>query len=115
MTASQGTLRISQHRLTPQLKAAKRATAYDPDVASDGLTVDTPSGPVDLVAVERVQEGRLTPVTLADVRYAVAQLPDGLANRVEPLAAGLGITRDGVERAYERHKQAVRIQAESAA
>lgn len=111
MTTGPGALRLAQPRMTSHLKAAKRLAAYDPDLSSDGLTIDTPNGPVDLVAVERIQEGRPTPVTLADVRYAISLLPDGLAHRLEPLAAGLGITVDGVGRAFERHKRTLRTES----
>jgi hypothetical protein len=95
-------------RISQTVYERRKPWGYQPEIESDGLTVDTPSGPVDLVAVERVQEGRLTPVTLADVRYAVGQLPDGTERHVLPLASGLGITNDAVKRAYERHKRTIR-------
>ena len=93
----------------PQPRYDRRSPAgYHPDVPSDGLTLDTPHGPVDLVAVQRVLDRRPTPVSVADVRYAITQLPDGHTEHVEPLAVGLGITTDAVQRALERHKAATR-------
>jgi hypothetical protein len=88
-----------------------KAGAYDPAVTSDGLTLDTPNGPVDLVAVERVRFGEVTPVTLADIRYIVGQLPDGQLEHVEPVAAGLGIGVEGVKRAVHRRTAAQRERA----
>jgi hypothetical protein len=39
---------------------------WDPDVESDGLTVDTPLGPVDLVVIDRVIRGHHHALTLAE-------------------------------------------------
>lgn len=102
-------------RISQPVYERRKPWGYQPEVESDGLTIDTPSGPVDLVAVERIQEGRPTPVTKADVHYLIGQLPDGLARNIEPLSAGLGITHDAVKRALERHKSAARRQPESPA
>jgi hypothetical protein len=45
-------------------------TVYDPAIASDGLTLDTPAGPVDLITIERALAGRLTdPLTGAEYAY----------------------------------------------
>jgi hypothetical protein len=45
-------------------------TVYDPHVASDGLTLDTPLGPVDLVAVQRVLDGhKVEALTEAEMTY----------------------------------------------
>jgi hypothetical protein len=97
MTATR--LRLPQRRYSHRDR-----DGYHPEVPSDGLTLDTPAGPVDLVAIERARTGRPTPVTRADIRHATALLPDGTAEHTEPLAAGLGITPDAVKRAVERHK-----------
>ena len=50
----------------------RRALDYDPQVPSDGLTVDTPQGPVDLVAVARKLDGRPVELTWAERKYAAA-------------------------------------------
>jgi hypothetical protein len=48
-------------------------TVYDPAIASDGLTLDTPAGPVDLIAIERVLAGRPgDPLTEAEYAYLAA-------------------------------------------
>jgi hypothetical protein len=52
---------------------ARGPAAYDPAIASDGLTVDTPLGPVDLVAIDQAVRGIDTPLTLAE-RAWIAQL-----------------------------------------
>ena len=45
-------------------------TVFDPAIESDGLTVDTPLGPVDLVAVQRVLDGHpIESLTEAEVTY----------------------------------------------
>lgn len=44
-------------------------TVYDPAVASDGLTLDTPRGPVDLVAVQRALDGHPVKLTEAEFTY----------------------------------------------
>lgn len=62
---------------------------------SDGMTVDTPAGPVDLVAVERVQ--RYWPVHLyrPDSQYLTTLLT-GCFEQAEQVAVGLGCTRESV-------------------
>lgn len=44
--------------------------AYDPAVTSDGLTIDTPAGPVDLVAIDRARHGLPVALTPADRAHA---------------------------------------------
>jgi hypothetical protein len=45
-------------------------TVYDPAIESDGLTLDTPLGPVDLVAVQRVLDGhQVETLTEAEMTY----------------------------------------------
>ena len=45
-------------------------TVYDPAIESDGLTLDTPLGPVDLVAVQRVLDGHpIAELTRAEMDY----------------------------------------------
>lgn len=94
--------RLCQRRPHP----GRRATTpelYDPDIASDGLSVDSPLGPVDLVAVERVLAGRPAPLTLADLAYLYAHRPPA-HEHIETVAAALGVRPDTVKRAVERHR-----------
>jgi len=49
-----------------------RPDLFDASIASDGLTVDTPHGPVDLVAVARKLAGRPVELTWAERKYAAA-------------------------------------------
>jgi hypothetical protein len=92
-------LRLSQPRYARHFR-----DGYRPEIPSDGLTIDTPVGPVDLVAIERILTGCLTPVTNADISYVTALLPSGRNEYILPVAAGLGITPDAVQRAHERRK-----------
>lgn len=51
------------------------ATVYDPAIESDGLTLDTPLGPVDLVAVQRVLDGHpIDGLTEAEMTYLAGRL-----------------------------------------
>ncbi|MBS2962099.1 hypothetical protein KGA66_03500 [Actinocrinis puniceicyclus] len=56
-------------------------------IPSDGLTLDTPAGPVDLVAVQRALDGERLHLTRAEHRYIAAQVRAHLtvrpANRKE--------------------------------
>lgn len=78
---------------------------YDRAVPSDGLTLDGPHGPVDLVAVERALCGQPTALTYADRAHAIALLPDGTETHVDPAARGLGISPASVRRAVQRRNQ----------
>ena len=51
-----------------------RPSLYDAAVASDGLTLDTPLGPVDTVAIERALSGRPVDLTAAEVAYLFTRL-----------------------------------------
>jgi hypothetical protein len=42
---------------------------FDPSVASDGMTIDTALGPVDLIAIERARAGRPVTLTPAEAAY----------------------------------------------
>ncbi len=53
--------------------------AFDPEVASDGLTVDTPHGPVDLIAIERALAGQRLHLTRAEHKYVAALVRAHLA------------------------------------
>lgn len=65
--------------------------AYDASVESDGLTIDSPLGPVDLVAVERAAAGRRTPTTPAEREYVIDLLARGIVTG-RTVAAGLGVS-----------------------
>jgi hypothetical protein len=66
-----------------------------------GLTVDTPLGPVDLVAVERVRSGVYVRLTRAEEAWLNEHL-DYNYQRAELVAEALGITRDSVLRRIDR-------------
>jgi hypothetical protein len=84
-----------------------RQKAHDPQVISEGMTLDTPSGPVDLVAVRNALAGRPTAVTPAERRYAYTIVrPDRLS--IELAARGLGVGVDAVGRGFERAKARAR-------
>lgn len=68
------------------------AGVYDPAVTSDGLTLDTPTGPVDLVAVARASVGRRTATTAADREYLLDLLARGVVTGRALVAAGLGMS-----------------------
>lgn len=68
---------------------------------------------MDLVAVERVAVGQPTPVTLADIRFLIGQLPDGDLRHTEPAALGLGLTVEAVKRAVHRRSAERRAAAEA--
>ncbi|HVT68880.1 MAG TPA: hypothetical protein VHF26_14105 [Trebonia sp.] len=53
----------------------------DPDTPSDGLTLDTPHGPVDLIAVQRALAGRPVELTRAEHRYIAALIRNHQARR----------------------------------
>jgi hypothetical protein len=63
-------------------------TVYDPEIESDGLTIDTARGPVDLVAVQRALDGHPIELTEAEWTYLSRRL--GTA----PTRAGFGYTDD---------------------
>ncbi len=64
---------------------------YVPGVPSDGLTLDTPAGPVDLVAVERITAGVRTPAGPAERAYVLDLILDGRA-QLTRCAAGLRVS-----------------------
>lgn len=101
--ACSGVTRLPQPRLDPRLGRGQRAGAYDPTVPSDGATLDTDRGPVDLVAVLRALSGQPVPLTVADARYAVSLLPVSHGTPIEKAARGLGIQPAAVQRAVIRH------------
>jgi len=87
---------------------------HDPGVASDGLTLDTDWGPVDLVAVWRIWHGDAVPVTDADRAYIVdlvAQTPGTVTSRI---SNALHMSGDTFKRAVERRRAALRGQGATA-
>ena len=58
--------------LQPATTWSSTPETFDASVASDGLTLDTPLGPVDLVAIERARAGRPVTLTPAELVYLVA-------------------------------------------
>jgi hypothetical protein len=56
-----------------------RSRGFEPAVESDGLTLDTPHGPVDLVAVERALAGERLHLTYAEHRHVAALVRAHLA------------------------------------
>lgn len=48
---------------------------WDRAIASDGLTLDTASGPVDLVAIDRAFAGHRVTLTRAETAYLLRHIP----------------------------------------
>lgn len=85
----------------------------DPDesdpVASDGLTLDTDLGPVDLVAIERARTGWPVALTAAEVAYLFAELPATLP-AARPVAVALDLSPYTVrDRARRRALTATKV------
>lgn len=57
--------------------ASSGTELIDTSVASDGLTIDTPRGPVDLVAIERARAGRPVELSAAEAAYLFRHLRPG--------------------------------------
>jgi hypothetical protein len=76
------------HRRPPTRPAARTAS-HDPAVASDGLTVDTALGPVDLVAVHRHLRGFDVTLTEAERAWILRRQADS-ARRAAAYALGTG-------------------------
>jgi hypothetical protein len=71
---------------------------YDPQVASDGLTLDTEFGPVDRVVIERAWAGRDPgSITDAEFAYLLTTLPPSLT-AARPLAAALSVSADALRK-----------------
>jgi hypothetical protein len=81
------------------------AEAYDILIPSDGLTVDTPLGPVDLVAVHRVVTGRPHPLTPAEHAWIRERQPHG-ARRAAARTLGTGYPALLRALAAHRHRTA---------
>ena len=69
--------------------------SFDAAVPSDGMTIDTPRGPVDLVALDRVQSWWPTRLTMAE-KGQLDLLLTGCWEQAAQIAVGLGCTRESV-------------------
>jgi hypothetical protein len=99
---------------SPRPAARPRTAPYRPALASDGLTVDTELGFVDLVAVKRALAGddRIR-LTVAELDWIHNRQPRGARRQA---ADALGIGYSGLLRALQRHrKRMARAQAKRAA
>lgn len=75
---------------------ARPADAGEGDpVASDGLTLDTPLGPVDTVAIERALSGQPVDLTAAEVAYLFTRLAP-TRTATAPVAAALSMPESTV-------------------
>ena len=92
----------------------KRPRPYDVTVHSEGLTIDTPRGPVDLVAVRRARAGVRTALTPAERAYLVSTLPAYNRGAVELAAVGMGVQLPALLRAMTRSHAAARTAAAGA-
>lgn len=101
--ACSGVTRLPQPRHDPKRGHVRNTGAYNPAVPSDGLTLDTDRGPVDLVAVHRALTGIPTQLTVADARYAITLLTTSHGTPIDNAARGLGIQPAAVQRAVIRH------------
>ncbi len=61
-------------RTATRRTATRPAETADPAIASDGMTIDTPRGPVDLVAIARARAGRPVDLSEAETAYLYAHL-----------------------------------------
>jgi hypothetical protein len=69
------------------------------------MTIDSPRGPVDLVAVERVLSGIPAALTVADLGYLYTHLHQATAP-LDAIAAALGVRFESVKRQAERARSA---------
>ena len=83
------------------LRRASTPGLYDPAVESDGLTLDTALGPVDLVAIERALSGRPVDLTAAEVAYLFTRLAPTRA-AAAPVAAALAMPESTVRERARR-------------
>lgn len=75
---------------------------FDPAIESAGsLTIDTPLGPVDLVAVDRARRGWPTPLTPADRDYLYQTTPLG-SPVLHRIAEAMGISHNAADMARRR-------------
>jgi hypothetical protein len=79
---------------------------YDPAVPSDGLTLDTDRGPVDLVAVWHVMNGVPVRLTDADEAYVVGLIAASPGMVVTPVARAMRKSNETLKRAVDRRRAA---------
>lgn len=77
---------------------------FNPRVPSDGLTIDTDRGPVDLVALDRVRHGMRTRITRAESAVINDEITYDLDAELL-LAEGLGITHLSVRQRVARARK----------
>jgi hypothetical protein len=89
-------------RTRPPSRPRASGGLYNPAVPSDGLTVDTPLGPVDLVAVHRKASGFDVSLTVAEQAWITHRQRNGARRE----AAGvLGVGYAGLLRALARTRR----------
>ena len=86
----------------PPSKPAARITRHDPQIASDGLSVDTALGPVDLVAVDRKLRGFEVELTEAEQAWILHRQGYGARRRA---AEALGTGYEGLLCALTRTRE----------
>ncbi len=102
MTASARPAATRPATSRPPAKPAARTVRHDPQIASDGLTVDTPLGPVDLVAVERKSRGFEVVLTEAEHAWILHRQANGARRRA---AEALGTGYEGLLCALTRTRE----------
>jgi len=75
---------------------------FNPAILSDGLTVDTALGPVDLVAVDRKLRGFDVELTRAEHAWITRRQANGARRQA---AQALGTGYSGLLRALARHRR----------
>ena len=92
----------SAARTRPPSRPRSTGGLFNPAVTSDGLTVDSPLGPVDLVAVDRKIRGFDVELTPAEHAWITRRQANG-ARRQAAEALGTGYT--GLLRALARTRR----------
>jgi hypothetical protein len=75
---------------------------YDPAIHSDGLTVDSGRGPVDLVVIERALRGLPVRPTGAETTHLAALVPLDDRTVAQRIADATGVTLEAVLRRATR-------------
>lgn len=77
---------------------------YNHAIASDGLTLDTDRGPVDLVAVDRIRHGHAARLTKAD-RLHLNRVMETGAGETELICEAMGIQLKSLLRRGTRQRR----------
>lgn len=77
---------------------------YDRSVGSQGQTIDSGAGPVDLVAVDRIRHGHAVPLTKADRLHLNTVMETG-TGETELICEALGIQLKSLLRRGMRQRQ----------